>query len=131
MLCVKLPADQLPPDVIQALAQGRKIDAIKRLRALKGLGLAEAKALVDAHLRSRQPATSFREAHAKHPSDDTGAHVFAPPDAGEDQAPRLQPPPAPNRSGLAPGEVSHSNAAFWVVAMLVAVLMAYYALSRS
>ena len=38
----------LPPDVVDALRQGNKIEAIKRLRAAMGVGLAEAKAAVDA-----------------------------------------------------------------------------------
>jgi len=38
----------LPPDVVDALRQGNKIEAIKRLRAAIGVGLAEAKAVVDA-----------------------------------------------------------------------------------
>ena len=115
--------------MLQALAQGRKIDAIKRLRTHTGLGLAEAKALVDAHLRGRQDPSSLRGAHARHPTDDTGEHVFA--TADESHAPRLQPPPEPNRSGFAPGEVRHSNGAFWLVVMLVAVLVAYYLVGRS
>ena len=39
---------ELPDDVIQALREGRKIDAIKRLRELRALGLADAKAAVEA-----------------------------------------------------------------------------------
>lgn len=40
----------LPPDVLAALDDGKLIEAIKRLRAATGLGLKEAKDLVDAHL---------------------------------------------------------------------------------
>lgn len=39
----------LPPDVLEALQQGRKIEAIKRLREATGLGLKEAKDMVEAH----------------------------------------------------------------------------------
>jgi ribosomal protein L7/L12 len=41
----------LPPDVIQALQQGHKIEAIKLLRNQTGLGLKEAKDTVDAYSR--------------------------------------------------------------------------------
>jgi len=45
-------ADQrpLPLDVLEALGQGHKIEAVKRLRAAEGLGLREAKQRVEAHL---------------------------------------------------------------------------------
>lgn len=39
--------DDLPPDVIRAIEQGKKIEAIKLLREATGLGLANAKVLVD------------------------------------------------------------------------------------
>ncbi len=38
---------ELEPEVVQAIQSGRKIDAIKKLRALRGIGLKEAKELVD------------------------------------------------------------------------------------
>jgi len=41
----------LPPDVQAALDAGQMIEAIKRLRAATGLGLKEAKDLIDAHQR--------------------------------------------------------------------------------
>lgn len=40
---------QLPDDVIQALQQGEMIEAIKRLRSASGLGLKEARDLLDRH----------------------------------------------------------------------------------
>ena len=39
--------NELPPEVIKAITQGRKIEAIKLLRETTGLGLANAKVLVD------------------------------------------------------------------------------------
>ena len=42
-------ASVLPEDVRDALASGNKIEAIKRLREATGLGLKEAKDLVEAH----------------------------------------------------------------------------------
>ncbi|MBS7663539.1 50S ribosomal protein L7/L12 [Pseudomonas lalucatii] len=44
--------DDLPPQVQAALRQGRKIEAIKRLREERGLGLQQAKQDVDAYLRA-------------------------------------------------------------------------------
>jgi len=40
-------ADELPPDVVDALRRGRKIDAIKLIRERQGLDLKDAKALVE------------------------------------------------------------------------------------
>lgn len=39
---------QLSPEIYQAVATGRKIEAIKLIRAETGLGLAEAKEIADA-----------------------------------------------------------------------------------
>lgn len=46
----------LPSDVIVAIEAGRKIEAIKLLREETGLGLAEAKDVVDALARARKAA---------------------------------------------------------------------------
>jgi len=43
--------NSLPPQVIEALKRGNKIEAIKLLREAMSLGLAEAKSVVDAHER--------------------------------------------------------------------------------
>ena len=39
--------NELPPEVLDAIREGRKIEAIKLLRESTGLGLANAKVLVD------------------------------------------------------------------------------------
>lgn len=39
----------LPEDVVAALVQGNKIEAIKRLRTARGMGLKEAKEAVEAY----------------------------------------------------------------------------------
>ena len=54
-------ANDLPPEVVDAIKSGHKIEAIKLLRIETGLGLANAKVLVDAGARlhgvqSRHPA---------------------------------------------------------------------------
>lgn len=54
--------NELPPEVIRAITLGRKIEAIKLLRDGTGLGLANAKVLVDraalryAQLKPKMPA---------------------------------------------------------------------------
>jgi ribosomal protein L7/L12 len=42
---------RLPPEVLAALQAGRQVEAIKLLRQSTGLGLTEAKQLIDAHAR--------------------------------------------------------------------------------
>ena len=41
----------LPPEVLQAILDGRKVEAISRLREITGMGLANAKVVVDAAAR--------------------------------------------------------------------------------
>jgi ribosomal protein L7/L12 len=50
---------QLPPDVLKALESGRTIDAIKKLRKATGLGLAEAKSVIDAHVKRKPTQASY------------------------------------------------------------------------
>lgn len=47
--------NQLPSDVVKAIKDGRKIEAIKMLREATGLGLANAKVLVDRASRVHGP----------------------------------------------------------------------------
>ncbi|MFP6848119.1 MAG: ribosomal protein L7/L12 [Pseudomonas sp.] len=47
----------LPPEVVAALQRGRKIEAIKLLRELKGLGLKEAKDAVDDFQAEQHPGS--------------------------------------------------------------------------
>lgn len=49
----------LPAQVQEALDQGNKVEAVKRLRSLTGLGLQEAKDAVDASMRGESPAAGF------------------------------------------------------------------------
>jgi hypothetical protein len=48
--------NQIPSDVLEAIREGRKIEAIKLLRERTGLGLANAKVLVDRATREHGPA---------------------------------------------------------------------------
>ena len=41
--------NELEPEVTALIHEGRKIDAIKKLRQIRGLGLREAKEVVDAY----------------------------------------------------------------------------------
>ncbi|GLR13379.1 hypothetical protein GCM10007907_21690 [Chitinimonas prasina] len=50
--------DQLPPAARAALSQGNIIEAIKQVRAETGLGLKEAKDLVERHQSGKAPASS-------------------------------------------------------------------------
>ena len=91
----------LPPDVIEALRKGNKIEAIKRLREATKLGLAEAKGLVDQLERAK-------------------------PSASQPRAPQHN-PPIPHRPGnLSPGEVPRSSGGGVAVAILLA-LAAFFA----
>jgi ribosomal protein L7/L12 len=62
----------LPPDVLDALRRGRTIEAIKRLRQATGLGLAEAKSLVDAHVRGDAAAPPVHVPHERRQKKDDG-----------------------------------------------------------
>ncbi len=58
---VVITESELSAEVVQAIADGRKIEAIKMLREATGLGLANAKVLVDRAARAhgpRKPAQS-------------------------------------------------------------------------
>ena len=52
---VVITDEQLPSAVIRAIERGRKIEAIKILREETGLGLANAKVLVDRAYRTHGP----------------------------------------------------------------------------
>jgi ribosomal protein L7/L12 len=54
--------DVIPPSVAEALHAGNKIEAIKRLRGITGLGLKEAKDWVDAYERSGAPPVGLQAA---------------------------------------------------------------------
>lgn len=56
--------NELPPEVIDAVRKGRKVEAIQLLRDATGLGLANAKVLVDRAARThgpRKPIKSFAD----------------------------------------------------------------------
>ena len=57
--------NQLPREVIQAIEDGRKIEAIKILREKTGIGLANAKVLVDRAWRSHGPVKATPPMHGE------------------------------------------------------------------
>ena len=60
--------DDLPPQVMHALKAGRKVEAIKRLRESRGMGLAEAKDAVEAALLADPHPIRTHRAAAKNDS---------------------------------------------------------------
>lgn len=59
--------NQLPSDVIRAIEKGQKIEAIKILREATGIGLANAKVLVDRAWRTHGPAKPAHSAISESP----------------------------------------------------------------
>ena len=64
---------EIPTDVMQAVVAGRKIEAIKRLREQTGMGLMEAKEVVDSLAYSED---RFSAHHPAAPRNDTGVGRF-------------------------------------------------------
>lgn len=98
------PANELPDDVLDALGRGHTIEAIKLLREARGLGLAEAKSLVDAYRA------------------DNGVGMSV----GDVKKPAAAPA---RRTGLSPGEMPAANMTFgWIVALAAAGLALFLVL---
>ena len=102
----------VPPEVVDALRRGNKIEAVKRLREASGIGLAEAKGLID---RLEGGAHAGQSAH---PTPTTLHHAH---------------PVQPEQSGLSPGEVPRGKEGTFAIVILVAAaaagLWAYVTLS--
>jgi hypothetical protein len=106
---------QLPPDVAAALSRGNLIEAIKLLRGKYNIGLAEAKAFLEAVQKQAQVGTAEAsaarakvhasmtpmQAHAPHP------HAVA---------------VAPHPSNLSPGEMPRTSSEALFAAVVVAIL---------
>ena len=106
----------LPAEIVDALRQGRLIEAIKLLRQQQGLGLKEAKELIDlarGQLAARSLASESMQAappSPPHPAASSPTH------------------PSSLLDGYAPGEVPRqSNAASWAL-VLAAALLCWYLL---
>ena len=92
------------PAVVDALRKGNKIEAIRLLREKSGLGLKEAKDVID-----RAPMQ---------------------PSAIKQSVPNMSAPPTA-LPGLSPGEVPQTKGSrWWIAAVIVAGAMLYYYFSR-
>ena len=88
-----MTTNTLPPPVLEALNGGNKLEAIRRLREITGLGLAEARDQVDQYQRGGS-------AHVPEMPEDARFGVQVP-----------APSSAHARKGLGPGEVARDGAA--------------------
>ena len=136
------PADPLPGQVLDALLRGNSIEAIKLLRACTGLGLKEAKDVIDQHLRRRTAPGSTVPA----PHSPSAAFAAASQEGGRIEAIRRlrettglglrEAKDVVDSSGRAaraassrhaPGEVPRSRTGIWLAAVLVAAgILAYF-----
>jgi len=103
-------SDQFPPQVADLIARGKLIDAIKLLRQAKGLGLADAKAAIDA---ARARAGLMVDAPKAPPA--AARH-------GDGRSPFHS-----SRHGLAPGEVPRGSEWPVLVALIVLVIVGWLA----
>ena len=140
----------LPAPVLDALARGQTIEAIKLLREARGLGLKEAKDIVDAQLAgapSSLPASSFEQTM---PAGALAANVIEALRRGNKiEAVRLVREQTglglkeakdavdayehshPKTSVTSPGAVSSGGSGMrWLVALVVAAVFGYYLLRR-
>jgi hypothetical protein len=93
----------LPPNVAEALRRGNKIEAIKLLREVTKLGLAEAKGMIDAIEAHQKGGTTPTAAAPRKPM----KHVQAPVRA------------RPREDDLSPGEVPRSSSFNAAIALIV------------
>ena len=107
----KLP-DSLPPEIFNALREGRQVEAIKLLRKATGLGLVETKAMLDGFLRTQAQA---QLAKGKSAANKVSISVASPPRARSDIPPR--------RAGLSPGEEPRTSAGPWSLLLIVGALV--------
>ena len=111
------PIPPVPPDVAEALAKGHLLEAVKRLRAANPMGLAEAKSVIEWHMRHNALG-------ATRPTETVAARK-----AAIAMAPRLHVAHrptvhAPMRPGLSPGEVPRTSAGGLGIVVLLAVALA-------
>jgi hypothetical protein len=110
----------LPPDVIEALQKGNKIEAIKLLRQMTKMGLAEAKSMIDMQA-GRAPAAR--------PPTHTQANQPHTPSASPHPTPQAHPQsPTVSAPGLSPGEVPRTpgGGMSFLVLAVIAVIAAWY-----
>ena len=117
------PIPQIPPDVVEALEKGHLLEAVKRLRATMPVGLAEAKSILEWHLR--QNTIAVPQQGKKPPAPRPAATAAMAPRVTGRHHPTVH---APNPPGLAPGEVPRtSGGGLGIVVLLAAAMgLAYY-----
>lgn len=115
-----IPTESLPPNVLNALRSGNAIEAIKLLRTSSGIGLREAKDIVD------QLAKANQASGAKAMSQGPKGAVEHPRHAGMAHSVAI---PA-KRSKLSPGEVPRSSgsAVGWIIVMALGAIAFSYLL---
>jgi ribosomal protein L7/L12 len=132
----------LPDDVRDALVTGNTVEAIKRLRTATGLGLKEAKDLIDQHRRPPPSRGAGFAAPAGLPKAVIGAlaagnkieairlyrqHYGVGLKEAKDAVDAAAITAAPATGGLSPGEQPRSGMSTWLVAgALIAGAVAYY-----
>jgi hypothetical protein len=103
-----------PPEVLEALKRGNKLEAIKLLRAAAKVGLAEAKTVVDAIQAGNAPPPATPPA-AKRPN------------VGLAHKHHALNPNLVRRPGLSPGEVPRSGDGMgWVVVLAGGLMLAWF-----
>ena len=133
-----------PPNVLDALQQGKKLEAVKLLCEATGLGLKEAKDAIDQHM-SGEPATVVSSPSVaplptsvlevlqrgskveaiKLLREQTGLGLGE----AKDWVDAFPQGSRANMGSASPGEVSRSGGlVWWSVALAVATLVAYYVL---
>jgi ribosomal protein L7/L12 len=138
---MSLPKDSLPANVRAALERGSAIEAIKLLREVTGLGLKEAKDLIDRHQVGKPTPMGVGTAGSAIPPEAlaaleqgnkieairllrerTGLGLKEAKQAVESVQAESQGSP----SLRSPGEVAKSSNTFWLVAALVALAVLAY-----
>lgn len=116
----------LPANVLESLRNGSKLEAIKRLMDATGLGVKEAKDVVEQHIRG-VPAAEVLLSGSKIEAvkllrKETGLGLKEAKDWLEGSAPASD----ENSATYSPGEVGHSGAlVWWAVAVAIVGLVAY------
>ena len=102
-----------PPEVLEALKRGNKLEAIKLLRAAAKVGLAEAKTVVDAIQAGNAPPATPPAAKR--------------PNVGLAHKHHALNPNLVRRPGLSPGEVPRSGDGMgWVVVLVGGLMLAWF-----
>ncbi|MCE9658450.1 MAG: ribosomal protein L7/L12 [Burkholderiales bacterium] len=128
------PDSPLPADVLAALEKGDKIEAIKRLRTATGLGLKEAKDVVERYPGSNHPvrpsvasmlSLPFAVAEAMKQGNKLEAIRLMREQGGlglkeaKDAVEAFERANATGMGTRAPGEVPRSRAGWWLMAVLL------------